>query len=145
MYYDRRMAAPTELLKRVPLFQGLSDRELKKVARPFVDLNFPAGHELTTEGTGGVVFFVIESGEATVSVHGEQRRTLGPHDYFGEIALIDQGVRTATVTATTEVKCYGLTPWQFRPLVQSDPTIAWPLLEAMAQRLRELEQTTQAP
>ncbi len=61
-------------------------------------------------------------------------------DYFGEVALLDGGLRTATVTAASDGKMYGLTPWQFRPLVEENAAIAWPLLQAMAKRTRELEQ-----
>ena len=100
---------------------------------------FEAGDQVTTEGQGGVGFFVIEDGEAVVSVGGEERRTLSAGDYFGEVALIDEGSRSATIKAKTDVKCYGLTPWQFRPLVEENATIAWPLLVSMAKRLREVE------
>ncbi|HUZ81616.1 MAG TPA: Crp/Fnr family transcriptional regulator [Gaiellaceae bacterium] len=134
------MAAPVELLKRVPLFQGLDEKHLKRVADEFTDRSFVAGQDLTSEGGGGVGFFVIESGEARVTVDGEERRRLGPGDYFGEVALLDAGVRTATVTALEDGKMFGLTPWQFRPLVEENASIAWPLLQAMAKRTRELEQ-----
>jgi CRP/FNR family cyclic AMP-dependent transcriptional regulator len=133
------MAAPIELLKRVPMFEHLSDKELKTLAANFTDRSFQSGQELTSEGKGAAGFFVIESGEANVAVDGASRRTLGPGDYFGEIALIDGGSRTATVTAASDGKCYGLTPWQFRPLVEEHGSIAWTLLEALAARVRELE------
>jgi CRP-like cAMP-binding protein len=131
------MSAPIELLHRVPLFQGLDRKQLERLSTAFSDRTFPAGHEMTVEGAGGVGFFVIEDGEATVTVGGEERRTLGPGDYFGEVALIDEGTRSATITAKTDVKAYGLTPWQFRPLVEENASIAWPLLVTMAHRLRE--------
>jgi len=134
------MAAPIELLQTVPLFQGLDRKHLKSLAQSFTERSFTAGQELVVEGKGGVGFFVIEAGEARVSVEGEDRRTLGPGDYFGEIALIDGGPRTATVTAVADGKMHGMTPWQFRPLVEDNASIAWPLLEAMARRPRELEQ-----
>ena len=134
------MSAPIELLRRVPLFQGLDDKHLDTLSRTFTDRTFSAGQQVTTEGGGGVGFFVIEDGEAVVTVHGEQRRTLGSGDYFGEVALIDEGSRSASITAKTELKCYGLTPWQFRPLVEENASIAWPLLQQMAKRLREIEQ-----
>jgi CRP-like cAMP-binding protein len=133
------MSAPVELIKNVPLFHGLNDKQLKGLANNFTERSFHEGQELTAEGTGGAGFFVIESGEARVTVDGAERRTLGPGDFFGEIALIDGGLRTATITATTDGKSYGLTSWQFRPLVEENASIAWPLLEAMARRTRELD------
>ncbi len=134
------MAAPVDLLRSIPLFAGIDDKHLKRIADGFSDRTFSAGQELVVEGSGGVGFFVIESGEARVSVEGDPRRELGPGDYFGEVALIDGGSRTATVTATTDGKMYGMTSWQFRPLVEDNASIAWPLLEAMAKRTRELDQ-----
>jgi CRP-like cAMP-binding protein len=134
------MGASLELLRRVPLFNGLDDKHLKRLGESFTDRPFTAGQELVTEGSGGVGFFVIETGEARVSVEGEPRADLGPGDYFGEIALIDGGLRTATVTALSDGKICGMTSWQFRPLVEDNASIAWPLLEALARRTRELEQ-----
>jgi CRP-like cAMP-binding protein len=133
------MSAPVELLRHVPLFHGLSEKELKTLADNFTQRTFREGTELTAEGQGGVGFFVIESGNAIVTVDGKERATLGPGDYFGEIALIDGGLRTATITAVSDGTSYGLTPWQFRPLVETNASIAWPLLEAMAKRTRALE------
>jgi CRP/FNR family cyclic AMP-dependent transcriptional regulator len=76
-----------------------------------------------------------------VDVHGEQRAQLGPGDYFGEIALIDdQARRTASIIAETDLTCYGLTSWDFRPLVETNAEIAWKLLQVMAKRVREAEQ-----
>jgi CRP-like cAMP-binding protein len=134
------MSAPMELLKQVPLFQNVPDKQLQSIAAEMTERRFGDGQELTAEGRSGVGFFVLESGTATVTVDGQERRTLGAGDYFGEIALIDGGVRTATITATSDGVAHGLTPWQFRPLVESHAEIAWPLLEAMARRTRELEQ-----
>ncbi len=133
------MSAPVELISNVPLFKGLSQKELKTLADNFTQRNFREGTELTAEGQGGVGFFVIESGKAVVTVDGQERTTLGPGDYFGEIALIDGGARTATITALSDGTSYGLTPWQFRPLVEDNASIAWPLLEAMAKRTRDIE------
>src|SRR5262249_61260858 len=90
-------------------------------------------------GGGAAAFLVVEGGGAVVDIGGEERGRLGPGDYFGDVALIDMGSRTATVTAETELHTYGLTFWDFRPLVESDARIAWPLLQAMAKRLREAE------
>ena len=73
---------------------------------------------------------------AAVSIGGRPRTTLTKGDYFGEVALIDEGARSATVTATTDLVCHGLTYWEFRPLVQTNATIAWNLLQTLAKRLR---------
>ena len=128
--------APVELLQRVPLFTDFERGELQRLARSFKQRTFEAGSSVAGEGKSGVAFFVIESGEATVSLRGDQRGKLGPGDYFGEIALIDDGARSATVTADSELRCYGLTSWEFRPLVEGNASIAWKLLETMAKRLR---------
>jgi CRP/FNR family cyclic AMP-dependent transcriptional regulator len=134
------VAGPSvELLQRVPLFAELDRRELERLSGSFKERTFEAGQSVAAEGESGAGFFVIESGEAVVNVHGEERGRLGPGDYFGDIAMIDQGDRTASIEAVSELKCYGLTFWDFRPLVESDARIAWPLLQAMATRLRAAE------
>ena len=130
------MPAPPELLRQVALFASISDRDLERVAASFKERQFSAGDTVAAEGAGGVGFFVIADGNASVDVHGEQRGQLGPGDYFGEVALIDDGARTATVTAVTDVTAYGMTPWEFRPLVEENAGIAWELLQVMAKRLR---------
>jgi CRP-like cAMP-binding protein len=128
--------APIELLQRVPLFADFERGELQRLARSFKQRTFDAGSTVAGEGKTGAGFFVIESGEASVAVRGSERGKLGPGDYFGEIALIDEGARSATVTADSELRCYGLTSWEFRPLVEGNASIAWKLLETMAKRLR---------
>jgi CRP/FNR family cyclic AMP-dependent transcriptional regulator len=132
--------APVDLLQRVPLFAEFDKGDLARLARSFKERTFEAGHTVASEGKGAAGFFVIESGEASVSVRGEERAKLGPGDYFGEIALIDDGARSATVTADSELRCYGLTSWEFRPLVESNASIAWQLLETLAKRLRAAQQ-----
>lgn len=129
-----------ELLQRVPLFADFERGELERLARTFKERTFEAGSAVATEGKGGAGFFVIESGAATVSVRGDEHGKLGPGDYFGEIALIDDGGRSATVIADSDLHCYGLTSWEFRPLVESNASIAWKLLETMAKRLRAAQQ-----
>jgi pyruvate,water dikinase len=127
---------PVQVIERVPLFANMSPRDTEGIAALFKERRFAPGETITKEGTGGAAFFVIESGQSTVSVGGQQRATLSAGDYFGEIALIDEGARSATVTADTELVCYGLTYWEFRPLVQQNATIAWNLLQTLARRLR---------
>jgi CRP/FNR family transcriptional regulator, cyclic AMP receptor protein len=136
----RMASAPVELIKGVPLFSDLDDRELRQIAQSMKERTFDAGDVVTEEGKGGVGFFVIDDGTATVSVAGQERGQLGPGDYFGEIALIADIDRTATITAKSDLRCYGMTFWDFRPLVENNASIAWKLLQAMAQRLKQAEQ-----
>ena len=128
--------ASTDVLKKVPLFSGLDDRELQEIAAQMRERTFAAGDTVTQEGAGGAGFFIVESGEADVSVAGDPRGSIGPGDYFGEIALLTGSDRTATITAKTDLVCYGMTPWDFRPLVESNAGIAWKLMTAMAEKLR---------
>ena len=133
------MPASQELLQRVPLFSDLDRRELQSLASSFKERTFSAGQTVASEGSGGVGFFVIDEGRARVSRGDQELGILGPGDHFGEIALIDEGARTATVTAETDLRCYGLTSWEFRPLVEMNAGIAWKLLQAMAKRLRDAQ------
>ena len=133
------MSLDPELLRKVTLFSSLEEKEAKKLAPLFKERNFDAGEAMAEEGKHGVGFFVIESGTAKVTSHGEERATLGPGAYFGEIALIDDGPRTATVTAETDIKAHVLVAWDFRPMVKEDPDLAWCLLEGVAQMLRHRE------
>jgi CRP-like cAMP-binding protein len=107
------------------------------VARSFKERTFRSGSTVTSEGQGGVGFFVIEDGTATVTIGGEERRHLGAGDYFGELALIDDSPRSATIVADSDLRCWGLTSWEFRPLVESNAPIAWSMLQTMAKQLRE--------
>lgn len=128
--------APVNVLQRVPLFADLSKREIQQIARLFKPRRFAAGATVVKEGSGGAAFFVIESGEATVFVRGKKNGTLKADDYFGEIALIDDGPRMATIVAASDLVCYGLTYWDFRPLVKANGVIGWKLLQQMAKMLR---------
>ncbi len=128
--------APIEALERLPLFSDLTRRELQSVARLFKERRFAKGETVIKEGSGGAAYFVIESGEATV-FGGKERSTLKPGDYFGEVALIDQGARLATIVAASDLACYGLTYWDFRPFVEQNGVIGWKLLERMAMMLRD--------
>ena len=129
------MSATADTLKKVPLFAGLDDNELDQIARSMRERRYKAGDTVTEEGTGGAGFFVVEEGNADVTVGGEAKGSIGPGDYFGEIALLNDSFRTATITASTDMVCYGMTPWDFKPLVESNSAIAWKLLTAMSQKL----------
>jgi CRP-like cAMP-binding protein len=126
------MAVTADQLRQVPLFSKLSDKELRSVAEQMRERSFSAGDTMTEEGASGVGFFVIDSGEAQLSKDGEIIATLGAGDHFGEIALLSESPRTATLVATTDLHCFGLTSWQFRPLVENDARIAWQLLQSLA-------------
>jgi len=127
------------LIRGVPLFAESDETFLDRLAGEFNDRTYEPGELLAEEGERGRTFFVIESGQATVLVHGNEVRTLGPGDSFGEMALIDKSARSATVRADTEVRGYQLPVWSFRPIVESHPEMFWALLEALAQRVREAE------
>lgn len=125
-----------EGLAAVPLFSGCSKRELQTISRAVKPIEHEAGTVIAREGEPGIGLFVIADGQAEVTIGGKKKATLGPHDFFGEIALLDGGPRTATVTAKTDIKLLGLTEWVFRGLMQEHPSIAIKTLEAMAGRLR---------
>jgi CRP-like cAMP-binding protein len=129
--------SPAEALRNVPLFSGLSNDDLEGLARQMKERRFPAGSSVTSEGSGGAGFFVIIEGTATVVVMGEQRAQLGAGDHFGEIALIDEGTRSASITADTDLLCYGMTAWEFKPFIEEHPKVAWVMLQTLARRLRE--------
>jgi pyruvate,water dikinase len=133
--------AQVEAIERVPFFNNLSPRDVEGIAALFKERKFAPGETITKEGAAGASFYVIESGDADVSIGGTTRATLSAGDYFGEVALIDEGARTATITAKSELVCYGLTYWEFRPLVQQNATIAWNLLQTLAKRLRTAQES----
>jgi CRP/FNR family transcriptional regulator, cyclic AMP receptor protein len=127
---------PVKMLADVPIFEGLSKKELSQIAGAAKEISHRQGAVLAKEGQSGVGFFLILDGSAGVKVGSRSRGRLGPGDFFGEISLLDGGPRTATVTAETDVVTLGLTPWDFKRLVESSPAIAAKMLKVMAQRLR---------
>jgi len=124
------MNAIQDDLKRVPLFACLSKRELKRLAQHFRERSLPRGSTPVREGTmSGVGFFVIADGEAAVSVDGSVVTTLGPGDHFGEVALVSKAKRTATVTATTDLRLLEVAFYDFREFALSNPDVTWKLLQ----------------
>jgi len=128
---------PVAALKPVDLFANMNQKQAEQIARLLKKRHFAKGETVIVEGSGAAAFFLIISGEVEVTSKGTHIATLGPREYFGEIALIDGGPRMATVTAKTDLVCYGLTFWEFRPLVESNGTIAWKIMQVLAKRLRE--------
>lgn len=123
-------------LAKVPLFADCSQRDLQTVARVVRDIPHKAGTVIAREGEPGIGLFILVEGTADVTIGGKKKATLGPGEFFGEIALLDGGPRTATVTANTDVQMLGLTEWVFRGLMQEHPSIALKTLQQMAGRLR---------
>ena len=128
--------AVVEQLAGVPLFAGCSAKELQLVARAGKEAHHRAGTALAREGEAGVGLFMIIEGTAEVTIGGRRRASLGPGDFFGEVALLDGGPRSATVTATSDVRVLGITEWVFRGLLHEHPSIAIKTLQVMAGRLR---------
>ena len=134
------MAKPsTDLIRGVPLFSDLDDGEAARLADDFIERHFAAGETIAAEGESGLNFFVVESGEASITVGGTEVQQLHPGDSFGEIALVDKSARSATVTATTEMRCHALPVWSFRSFAQTHPDVTWKLLELLTERLRSAQ------
>ena len=130
----KTVVGPDELA-RIPLLAALSRRDRARLATVLRDRLVAAGDVATAEGDQGIGFFMIVAGAATVEQDGQAVRTLGAGDWFGEIAVLGDGRRTATVRALEDMHCVGLTPWQFRPFLAEHPEIALTIAEAMAERL----------
>jgi len=126
---------PSKLAK-VPIFSECTKRELNIIARASKEVPHKAGTVIAREGERGIGLFLILEGECRVSIGGKTKAKLGPGDFFGEVALLDGGPRTATVTATDDVRLLGITGWVFRGLLMEHPSIALKTLEAVAGRLR---------
>jgi voltage-gated potassium channel len=124
------MTDTVDLLAGVPMLASLDRKHLQSLARDFTERTFPAGSVVVREGDEhGIGFFVVAEGEGTVTIDGNQVAKVGPGSYFGEVALISDRVRTATVTATTDLRCLVMTFWDFRAFVRGDAEVAWKLLE----------------
>lgn len=130
------MSAPIELLQRIRLFENVEKKALEAIAQSFKERTFKAGDVIAEEGKSGIGFFVIESGTAKASHGHSELGTLGPGSSFGEVALVDEGPRSASVTAETELHCWGLSAWEFRPLAETNATVAWNLARIIAGYMR---------
>ena len=126
-------------LRSVGLFAGMPDRDLDRIAMQMREVRHPAGAEITVRGREGVGFLIILEGGAEVRTPDGRTRTLGPGDHFGEMALLDQGGRSATVAATTDVVLAAIAEWNFKPFLLEHPEVAYRLLQTLSQRLREAE------
>jgi CRP/FNR family cyclic AMP-dependent transcriptional regulator len=125
-----------DALARCPFFKGLSRGDLLQLAKITEDLEVDEGRALTREGQSGSEFFVIIDGEVGVSKDGKEIRTLGPGDFFGEIALLEDTPRTATVTAKTPLRFFVLTRQAFRSLLAHQPELEQKVLAALKERVQ---------
>ena len=133
--YGSTLMDVQEAIKNAPLFAQLSKKDIKHLAASMNPRSFSAGSVIIEKGKAGMGFFVIASGSATVTVKGDRVRTLKAGDHFGEIALIDDGPRMAEVTADTDLECYALAAYAFRPFVQDHPDVAWALMQSLVRRI----------
>jgi CRP-like cAMP-binding protein len=129
-------------LARVPLFQGLSHRQLRHISSLMTPLDLEEGRVLTREGEIGNEFLIVLEGEVEVVRDGKVITTCGPGNYFGEIALLDNRPRTATVKAKTNVVVEVLDRREFAALLEKSPEICMQIMATMAQRLGDLDHDT---
>lgn len=122
-------------LQSVPLFEGLSKKELERLSRDMDEVDLPEGKELASEGSFAYEFFVIEEGTANVTREGRQVAELGPGDFFGEIALLEAERRTATVKATSPMRAIVMTGRDFQAMDREQPQIAEKVRAKVAERL----------
>jgi CRP/FNR family cyclic AMP-dependent transcriptional regulator len=137
--FDKKQTA--EFLAKVPLFKGLKKRQLENLAKRFVERDYPAERAIVTQGKGGEGLFIIVDGHTNVMRQrddGEavQVNAFGPADFFGELALLDDGPRTASVITTEATKCLVLTRWDFYGALREDVEMSITILEEMARRFR---------
>lgn len=133
------MSGNQEFLASVPLFQSLSKKDLDRLNTVARERTFPAGSEIVKEGEAGVGFFIIMSGRAVVRHGGQSGAEIKAGQYFGEIALLDDQRRTASIYAAEDTRCLMLTRWDFLAEVRSDPELAIELLKVLIRRIRDLE------
>ncbi len=133
------MADHVHQLKRVSLFADLSDAYLERIANGVRERRYEAGQEIVSAGTPGHGFFLITQGRVEVQRGGRSVRTLGPGDYFGELALLRDAPRSATVIAREPTTCLALTRWDFKGILDAQPSLAVHLLETVAQRVHDDE------
>lgn len=131
-----------EYLARVPMFSACTDKELEAIARRTTDVSLPAGEVVIHEGRIGYEFFVLVDGEVRVTRGEHELAKLGPGDFFGELALLERSPRTATVTTLTPIEAVVLTAQEFDAFLEEAPSVARTILQGVARRLRELDETS---
>ncbi|HYH28533.1 MAG TPA: cyclic nucleotide-binding domain-containing protein [Actinomycetota bacterium] len=128
-----------EILSKIPLFEHCTPKELELIGQLTDQIDASAGEVLTREGQPGREFYVVLDGKAKVTIEGREVASLGQGDFFGEMAIIDQGPRAATVTAETPMQLYVVDHRPFWTMVQESPSVAQNVMRALAHRLRVAE------
>lgn len=136
----------SDFLHRVPIFQGLGRRQLQKLSKRFVSRQYAAGDEIVTQGKGGEGMFIVVSGKADVI---RERRdgskvtlnSFGATQFFGELALLDEGRRTASVIAAEDTECLALTRWDFLAVLREDAEMGVAVAQELARRFRMVLET----
>ena len=126
-------------LRSAKLFKGLPDKELKAIEKELKVITHPAGHDIIVKGGSGVGFMIITAGSVTVSTAQGKKRSLGPGDSFGEMALLDHEGRSASIKADTDVTLATIPEWNFKSFLTQHPEVAYRLLQALSHRVREAE------
>jgi|SRR5215467_11992268 len=126
-------------LRPVKLFDGMSDSDLRKIERQMREVRHTRGAKIAVRGREGVGFMVILDGEAEVTTPDGRNRMLGPGDHFGEMALLDQGGRSATIVATSDVVLGAIPEWSFKPFLLENPEVAYRMLQTLSRLVREAE------
>ncbi|MGH2760660.1 MAG: cyclic nucleotide-binding domain-containing protein [Actinomycetota bacterium] len=134
-----RKKGKIDVLQNVWLFSACTSKELGRIASLVDEAEVPKGATLTKEGATGKEFFAVAEGAATAKLRGKKIASYGPGDFFGEMALIDQGPRSATITADTAMKLYVLDSRSFSTLIDRHPAVARKILRGLAGRLRKAE------
>lgn len=137
--YDQNQIA--DFLIKIPLFRGLKKRQFKRLAKLFVTRDYAAGKAIVTQDKGGEGFFIVVSGKVeAIRQQTDGTKTVvnsfGPTDFFGEMALLDDGLRTASVVTTEKTQCLVLTRWDFLATLQDDVDMAVVILQELARRFR---------
>jgi CRP-like cAMP-binding protein len=126
-----------EQLRRVPLFRGLSNDELQQLSQLVKEQSYKAGAPIVEEGQTGLGLYVIRSGRASVTKQGRTINHIGPNDFFGEIAVLGGGPRTASVIADEDTVCYTLASWEIKPLLNRNAGLTYKMLVEVVNRLRD--------
>ena len=128
-------------VKKAKLFDGLPASEVRSIEKQMKTIQHPAGHKIVVRGDNGVGFMVILDGTVSVSTAQGKTRKLGPGDSFGEMALLDQEGRSATIKADTDVSLATIPEWNFKPFLKEHPEVTYRLLQLLSQRVRQAEST----